>query len=331
MAKLDALMEVQLGMEATDAWGTEVASTVKLMGVEDLVIQSAETSEIVDELRGTTQPGYRSFVHARHGEATMTGLVEIDDFPYLMAGLGGNTAGTTDAPGNFTYDWASPSEDTDTYNVKSYTLMKTDRTDTYSLLGATLNSLTVEGESGGPVTYSAEFVGKVVTTDVHAALSDRTTKPAMGHMGQLYIDVASDAVGATEIANAAYSFSWNVEANRVFMTHIGELNPANFRDGKWSGSLALSIEADTDTIPLYNGIIGATNATTGRNVRLKFSAATDSILTLDFSGVFLEAPELYSDEDGVVTLDFELQGQILPGGTETSFASAQVYSTVTTL
>ena len=331
MAKLDALMEVQLGTEATDAWGTEVASTVKLMGVEDLVISPIMSAGIVNELRGTLQPGYRSLVTAAHGEATMTGMVEIDDFPYLVAGLGAALAGATDAPGNFTHAWASPSEDTDAYDVHSFTLMKTDRTDTYSLLGATLNSLTVEGESGGPVTYSAEFVGLKVSTDTHATLVDRTTTPALGHMGALYIDVASDAIGTTPISNQAFSFSWNVETNRKFLTHIGSLNPSSFREGKYSGSLSLSIEADTDSIPIFDGIIGATNATTGRNVQLKFTAATDSILTLDFSGAFLEAPELYSDEDGVVTLDLELVGQILPGGTETSFASATVYSTVTTL
>lgn len=331
MAKLDALFEVQLGIEATDAWGTEVASTVKMMGVEDLTITPIITAEQVSELRGTLQPGYRSHVRAAHGEATMSGLLEIDDFPYLLHQLGGNAAGTTDAPGNFTYSWASPTEDSDVADNASFTLMKTDRTDTYSLLGATLNSLTVEGSGGGPITYSAEFIGKIVSTDTHADLADRVTTPAMGHMGALYIDVASDSIGTTPIANTSYSFSWNVETNRKFLTHIGNLNPSGFREGKWGGSLSLSIEANSNTIPLFDGIIGATNTTTGRNVQLKFTAATDSIATLDFSGVFLEAPELYSDEDGVVTLDLELVGQILPGGTETSFASATVYSTVTTL
>lgn len=328
---LDALMEVHLGVEATDAWGTEVASSVKLMGVEDLTITPIMEAPMIEELRGTLQPGYRSFVQAAHGEATMEGLVEIDDFPYLLASLGGALAGATDAPGNFTHTWASPILATDTHSAHSFTLQKSDGTDVYSLLGATINSLTVEGESGGPITYTADFVGKSVTTDVAGADVDRTTQPALGHMGALCIDLASDAIGTTPIANSAYSFSWGVETNRKFMTHIGNLNPSGFREGKWEGSLSLSIEASTDTYPLLDGIIGATNATTGRNVQLKFTAATDSILTLDFSGALLEAPELYSDEDGVVTLDLEFVGQILPGGTETSFASATVYSTVTTI
>ena len=178
MAKLDALFEVQLGIEATDAWGTAVASSVKMMGVEDLTITPVITAEQVNELRGTLQPGYRSYIHAAHGEATMSGLLEIDDFPYLLAGLGCAVAGTTDAAGNFTHTWTSPTEDTDTYNVKSFTLMKTDRTDSYSLLGATINTLTIEGESGGPITYTAEFMGHSVATDTAETVADRATTPA---------------------------------------------------------------------------------------------------------------------------------------------------------
>lgn len=329
MAKLDALFEVQLGLEATDAWGTEVASTVKMMGVEDLTISPIITAEMEDELRGTLQPGYRSHIRAAHGEASMSGLLEIDDFPYLLANLGGPVAGDTDAAGNFTHSFSVPTEDSDAADARSFTLMKTDRIDTYSLLGATISELSVEGESGGPIMYDASFMGKLVTTDVHAALSDRVTKPAMGHMGQLYIDPSSDAVGTTEIANQAYSFSLSLTNNRHFLTHIGNLNPSGYREGKYEGSLSLSIEASTDSYPYLNSIIGSTNTMPEKNVRLKFTAASDSIVTLDFSGVLLEAPELYSDEDGVVTLDFELMGQ--KSGTMTSFFQAEVYSTVTTI
>jgi hypothetical protein len=329
MAKLDALFEVQLGLEATNAWGTEVASTVKLMGVEELTITPVITAERENELRGTLQPGYRSHIRAAHGEATMSGLLEIDDFPYLLRGFGGPAAGATDAAGNFTHTWTSPTEDSDSEDAQSFTLMYTDRADTYSLLGATLNSLTIEGESGGPIMYEAGFIGKVVSTDVNAALSDRVTKPAMGHMGQLYIDPGSDAVGGTEIANQAYSFSWNVEANRKFLTHVGNLNPSGFREGKWDGSLSISIEASTDTYPYIDAILSSTNTMPEKNVRLKFSAATDSIATLDFAGVLLSAPELYSDEDGVITFDFELVGQSNSG--LATFAGAEVYSTVSTI
>jgi len=327
MAKLDALFEVQAGTEASDAWGTEVASTVKLMGVEELTISPIITAEQVNELRGTLQPGYRSHIRAAHGEASMSGLLEIDDFPYLLLTMGGPLAGATDAAGNFTHTWDAPTEDSDA-EPQSLTLMKTDRTDTYSLMGAVVNSLTVEGESGGPVTYSAEFIGKYVDTDVSAVLADRVTKPAMGHMGELFIDPGSDAPGTTGIVGA-FSFSWNVNANRKLLTHIGDLNPGGFREGKWDGQLDLSIEAGTDSYPYLDAIIGSTNTMPIKNVQLKFTAATDSIVTLDFAGVLNEAPELYNDEDNVVTLEFSLMGQSNEG--LASFAGAEVYSTVTTL
>jgi hypothetical protein len=327
MAKLDALFEVQVGTEASDAWGTEVASTVKLMGVEELTISPIITAEQVNELRGTLQPGYRSHIRAAHGEATMSGLLEIDDFPYLLLTMGGPLAGTV-ATGNFSYTWAAPTEDSDMDTAQSLTLMKTDRTDTYSLLGAVVNSLTVEGESGGPITYEANFIGKVVSTDVNAVLVDRVTKPAMGYMGALTIDPGSDTVGTTPIVGA-FSFSWNVNANRKMLTHIGDLNPGGYREGKWDGSLSLSVEAGTDSFPYLDAIIGSTSTMPIKNVQLKFTAASDSIVTLNFAGVLLESPELYNDADEVTTLEFELVGQSTEG--LASFAGAVVYSTVTTL
>ena len=151
----------------------------------------------------------------------------------------------------------------------------------------------------------------------------------MGHIGALYIDPGSDAVGSTQIANQAYSFNWTVETNRKFLTHIGNLNPSGYREGKWAGTLDLAIEASTDSIPYLNSILSSTNQSPQKNVRLQFTAGTDSIATLDFAGVLLEAPELYNDEDGVVTLEFSLVGQSNSG--MTSFAAASVYSTVTTI
>ena len=329
MAKLDALHEVQLGIEATNAWGTEVASTVMMMGVEELTITPVEEAEQVNEMRGTLQPGYRAHVRSKMGEASLTGLLEIDDFPYWLASLGGPKTGTTDAAGTFTYSWDAPTEDSDTEDAASFTLMKTDRTDTYSLLGAVVNELTVSGESGGPITLDIGFMGKSVTTDVSASLSTRVTTPAMGHMGQLWIDPGSDSMGTTEIANQAYTFEWNVNANRKMLTHLGNLNPSGYREGEWEGSLSLAIEASTDSLPYLNSIIAATNAAVEKNVRLKFTASTDAHVQLDFSGVLLEAPELYNDEDNVVTLEFELMGQANSG--VSSFASAEVKTGVSAL
>ena len=324
MAKLDALMEIQLGLEASDAWGVEVASTVKLMGVEELTITPLQGAEQISELRGTLQPAYRAYVHSQGGEASMSGILEFDQFPYFLSALGSYSTGTTDTSPNTAWTWKAPTEDSDAI-VASYTLMKTDRVDGYSLLGATLNSLTISGESGGPVTYEAAFVGKSVATEVFAALSDWVTQPVLGHQGQVFIDVASDAYGTTEVTNAAYSFEWSINTNRKLLKHVGNLNPSGFREGKWDGSLSLSIEADTDTIPILDEIIGSTNLVAERNIRLQFTQATDAILRLDMSGSFLESPEMYSDEDGVVTFDFELTGGATTAST--SFAGAYVFTT----
>ena len=329
MANLDALFEAQIGVEATDAWGTTVNPSVKLMGVEELTIKPEVTSEIENELRGTLQPGYRTHVRKKGGSATLSGLLEIDDFPYLMSNLGGSSAGATDAAGNYTWTLTAPTEDTDTAKAASWTLCKTDRSNTYSLAGATVNNLTIEGESGGPLTYTAEFMGKSTTTDVHGALDDRVTRVAMGHMGVLSINAGSDSVGTTPVSDVAYSFSLNLETNRKFLTHIGNLNPSSFREGKWGGSLSLSIETSATTFGYLDAILATTNASVEKNVELEFTAATDSILTLQFGGVILEAPELYSDEDGITTLDFELQALKTSG--MDSFFVATVYSTLATL
>ena len=90
--------------------------------------------------------------------------MEIDQFPLLLANLGANDAGTTDAPGNFTYTMAAPTEDSDTEEMRPWTLIKGDGTDNYSLVGGTITELTIEGESGSPITYEANLTGKLVGT-----------------------------------------------------------------------------------------------------------------------------------------------------------------------
>ena len=136
-------------------------------------------------------------------------------------------------------------------------------------------------------------------------------------------------MGTTPISNQAYSFELNINTNRKFLTHIGNLNPSGYREGKWEGTLALSIEASTDSLDYLDAIIGSTNTMPNKAVRLQFDAATDAYAQLNFTGALLAAPELYSDEDGVVTLDFELVGTA--GGATASFCSMVVYSTVTSL
>ena len=78
---------VQLGQESTDAWGTAVASTAVVAGVQDAELTPLVTVEQVEEMCGTMVPARQSLVHMVGGEASLSQLASYDDMPYWLQGL----------------------------------------------------------------------------------------------------------------------------------------------------------------------------------------------------------------------------------------------------
>ena len=321
---LSAQTIVQLGTQpASDGWGSDIAPTVRLMGIDSASIVPVMASEIVGDLRGTQAPNPAHIRTIEEATCQLGGLLNYQDADYLFQALFGKDATpATDANGTFTRVYKAPlvDYDSDLVDPPSYTIIYGDvsadfgsATDTLNIVGATLNSLEISGQTGAPLRFTSGWIGKQSQYDaLDATKVDRTVEFAMGDEVTLYIDPASDAVGSTPLTNVSFNFTLSVSANRTLVRHLGSLTPTKFREGKWSGSLAMQLEFNTQAAALYASIMS--RPAPERVLRIKAtkgSGATARTIQIDFGGVQLSAPQAweYTDELRVLNLSFTGQYQ----------------------
>jgi predicted membrane GTPase involved in stress response len=72
-------------------------------------------------------------------------------------------------------------------------------------------------------------------------------------------------------------------------------------------TLMLSLEFNATSKAYLDSIISST-ALAGYQVRLQSTTGASAICTLNFAGYCMEPPEIFTDRDGVTTLEMRLQG-----------------------
>lgn len=303
------LLCVMTGKEAsTDAFGTAAVATNKHVGISDCSIKPIVESEILPELKGTLVPGYNSVIKATGGEASITGAASYEDIVFWLDGLfGPATPGAVDTDGNYLRSYAAPTDAA--CSPQRYTLIYGDCDDDYKLSGATISKFSMKGESGGTVEFTADFVGKTMASDgwnSDVADSDRTVSIIMGGHCALYVDVSSDAAGTTAVTTTAFSYEMAIDPKRALKYHLGSLAPDATYDQKWDGELKLTVEVTSTTLAWLDSMIAPTS-NWKRIVRLDHTSGTQ-YLKIDFGGVLLEPPQLFTDKDGVVTAELTLKG-----------------------
>lgn len=313
MTNIPSLFEYRMGVEATDGWGTAVAQTLKLMNVENLDFTPIVESEQVKDMRGTQAPAYQSVHNRTTGTATMSGWLNVEQFPYWACSLLQDVDPTTDADGGV-WNWVAPGSDGQP-DILSYTIAKGivgDVNTVKSLRGATVQSMNITGATNQPLRITNNFIGVAIDTDTFDSDSepDITTQLLTSCHTTFYIDPASDAVGTTLIENTGFSFDLNVNSNREVFNYLGSCTPGNYRPARFEGSLKLGLELNATSAAYLDDILTtATNGVFERVVRILMQIDTDNYIQVDFNGVALEAPQLYPDADQISTIDLMLMGQ----------------------
>ena len=293
-----SLEKVQVGLET--AWGDLAVPTVQLVGIEDCKITPRVESTQIKDKRGTTMPAYAAAatVNRIWAEAQVSGVVNYSHLRHWLDAMFGIDA--TDV-----YNYIAELDPTTA--IRSFNLLQGQPDVSYSMGGAVLDKLNLVGSNNGPMMFNAHLLGKGSVTDILEALTDDTVVWAMGHHLALWIDPIGGTVGSTAVATTAFNFNANIEVDRKLVWHLGDLNPSGFRHGKWGGSLSLSLEMTSDMQAILDEIIHEEIEPHGYLVRIRATdALTTSIFTLDFSGHALVPPTLFTDDDGVTTVELEL-------------------------
>jgi len=319
MSRLPDLLTLQVGTNDSD-WGTAMAPSAKLMGIQSVTITPVVEVQMLDELRGTFAPAYDAEIAKEYANVAINGLVNYEDICYFLDGLLGQATPTTDASGNGTYDYVAPLNDvsSDYPDPRIMTLVYGEEgdwsSDAVGVPGFTVKNLTISGATGAAQTFSVNGIGKEVAKDeIDTTLADRNVNVAMGDHVALYLGVSSDYAGIDSSdsglnqLNGGFTYSLALESNRDLVFHLGSTKPSGYRDAKWSGTLDLSLELDTDTVSYLNSIIDP-GTPFERTVRIEMVQG-DYLIRLDFNGVQQNAPQVFTNQDGVLTVELSLVGK----------------------
>jgi len=314
------LIVVQAGSEAsTDTWGSSQAPTVKLMGITDFKFTPIVETQVFDDKRGSRAPGFDEVVTQVAGQASLEAMLLYEDAPYYLDALFGiYTADvqTSDNDSDY-YDrlWKAPlaTYDSDTSGTPRYmTFVQGDlekgvtSSDTFGMAGGTLQTLSISGGTGAPLMLSATYLGVQVVPDALADLADRESTPVMGDHVALYIDPSSDAP-TTLTSDMGFAFKLDINTNRALKRHFGSLPPTGYRDAKWQGTLALTLELQAESWPYLRAALAATPAPVKKTIRIKASSGS-YLFQFDFTGVLTGAPVPFTDSDGVTTVELSFSG-----------------------
>lgn len=290
------IRSVQVGHES--AWGTAVAQTAKLMGVEEATITPLVTAEVHPELRADYQPGHEANLLSNGAEATLTTLASYEDVPYYLDSLAGQA--TPSGGGPYTYAYSAPT--TSSWTRRDMTVALAASSQIYSMTGGIVKALTFSGEKNAPLRIESEWIGQAVTTDTTDSLSDRDVTYAIGDHAALYIDTAGGTIGSTQITDAFFNFELNIDSNVELVHSLGALTASGYREARWSGELSLVLELTGDTDDYLVAQLG-TSAFVERQIRIEYTSGTN-VLQLNYAGVLTETPEIFTDEDGTISIEY---------------------------
>jgi len=322
-------LQIQLGKETV--WGTGVAGSVKAMGV----LSAEQTPQIpakeYPDLRGTLDPGYIAAVQSVGGGMTIEQVALYEDICYALEGLFGEDA-TPTGTGPYVRDYAG----VNTSAARIMTAYYGKAGYAYRLVGGLVNALTLRGEAGENDTElmtSYEMLGKEVEEDASlASLSDRTVNPIMAHHGAVYIDAWAGTIGTTLLDTAAFAFELGLNRNRILKRYIGSLTAGDHeakRAEADGNTLKLSMEVKAASKAFLDAVLNSgTGGVFQRQVRLKFTSGAN-IAQFDFAGFSKEAPRIYDNRDGIVSIEMTLHA--LYNSALANWFKAQITNSLATL
>lgn len=302
---LNKLNTLQSGLQT--AFGTPASAGTAIQQMITSFKPSPELeAAIVDRIYSSLAPGRDVILNGHRASASFeSAAATYEDINYYLDAL--FSASTPTGPTNYVRSYEapltalpSPKFMTLLYGQTSYLVTK--------LVDCSLSTMNLSGASNQPVQCGGDILATAATTGSLATLSERTgLNFIMGHHGALYMDSWTGTIGTTLINKAAFAWELTINANREYRGYLGDLTPVAWHDNPWGGQLKLSLELTADTDDLLTGLLGSPNAIQKKLIRIKYTDGT-RIFQIDFAGQTIQAPELYTDRNGVTAYDLVLEG-----------------------
>lgn len=299
------LFEVQVGTQVD--FDTVITPTAKLMGVETFDIDPIVEASHVPEMRGDLTPAYQSVVDRANVEWSIEGTGLFEDLCYWLDALLGQASPAGTGPYTRTYlgPGAKPTP-------RILTLVKGSTEGVYGVVGALPMSLELSWESNSKLTYSVSGFGKNMEEDVLATLADRSVNIIHGNQLALAIDDFGAAAGTTSYPGVKFTGSLSLDLARSVKEGLGSLNPVGWKQEKsdpGGNQMLCSLEFDNTTgrsKDYLDALITTTHTPFQKVIQNLFTLDANHIMQIDFAGFAAGAPTVFSDQDGMATLEFTL-------------------------
>ena len=284
------LRRVQLGQQTT--FSTPVAATSILRGVKDGSVTINHNDAVVEELGRSVSD--LVVASQRHAEGEVELQCTYEDILYGLFGLFGPVtpsggARTFNAP---VVAYSAPQIYTIEYGAPGAE---------YRVVGGLIREWTLRYEANAGVTESWAFIGRSVQANaLTGSLPTRVVTPVLSRHASWFVDPTGTAHGTTAIPGTVIEAELTVNTNRHLKMFEGS-QPLDWGEGRWEAQLSITAEFNSTAKAWVDALLADRVA---RNIRVNFvETAGSRELRIDFVGLIAEAPELFSDRDGNMTVE----------------------------
>lgn len=296
-------LRVQVGKQSS--FGTGVTPTAALRGVTSFKLKPNQENKVLSDMQLSMAGGDTSVIASLGGAADMEGWASYEDIPYLFDGVLGEA--TPSGSGTYTRDWAAPITTSGIVAPRLSSFTHGDASvGAYQLVGGMPSELTLKHAPKSEMTYTAPLIGANTAVDALETLTTRTVTPIMAaDVSALTLDAWNGTMGTTSLTKCYLrNLELNIKPNRKLRWCFGSQAASDHITEPWMGTLALLLEWNATSKAIIDELVGGT--ATKRLFSATWTNGSQS-LRIQFAGVIKGEPEVFADDDGVVSVRFTME------------------------
>lgn len=296
-------LRVQIGKQS--AFGTAVTPTAAMRGVTAFKIAPDQDNRVLTDMQLSMAGGDTAVIASLGGGGSMEGWASYEDIPYILDGIFG--VATPSGGGPYTRNYAAPVTTSGIVAPRMSSFTHGDATiGAYQLVGGIPSELTLKMTPKTEVTYTCPLIGASVAVDALESLTTRAVTPIMaGDVSSLYLDAWAGTMGSTALTKCYLrNLELNVQTQRKLRYCVGSLAASDHVTSPWMGTLSVLLEWNATSKAIIDEMVGGTAAK--RQFQCTWTNGTQT-LTLQFAGVIKGKPEIFDDDDGVVSVRFSME------------------------
>jgi len=310
------LVKAQVDVEAT--WGVCGTADHLLMGITDATLNIMDSVHQV-ERSGWYYPSDLVAQVQQHGEGSLSIDLSYEEILYMLDNFfdAETPATSTTTTGTVTYtyyNWAYDAPTDTTVTPSPLTIEFGAPNAQYQACGLLFTELNISGEAGGVWTGTFPFLAQEVNTVTMATVTDSAVELIRMADTEIYMDTWAGTIGTTKKDDALISFDLSVTSGRHLKQFGGELEPQDWGDTQWTGTLTTVLEFTAAVKSHVDDLLDPTATPIQRMIRIQADndatavSGNDRIATIDFYGTLVDGVELFGDRDGNVTISLTWQG-----------------------